>query len=243
MVGGCAAAVAADEAHDRSALALSLVVEEVADDQAQVLEIPVERLQVPGRLQHDVTEALDLGRLPRWPLGGVHPRHVVPDVERQGLLRGQRGKLMRVGDHADLRSAGVDQIHRHPAEAFRQALDRPPGRLGEPQHVVRLGGPERGADEPGPRTSADEHAGGSGVGAAQLQLVPGAQRCREAEGAGEDLGPLQIRLLELQPRQVVHLEDRVAGPPGVLAPQRALLAVQTRVGIVPVDHVALLSNS
>jgi predicted PurR-regulated permease PerM len=41
VVGGRAAAVASDEAHDRAALALSLVVEEVADDQTQVLEVPV----------------------------------------------------------------------------------------------------------------------------------------------------------------------------------------------------------
>ena len=92
-------------------------------------------------------------------------------------------------------------------------------------------GPERGAEEPRPRSAAHDHARRAGVGAAQLQLVGGAQHGGEAERAGERLGADQVRLLELQPGQVVHLDHRVARPPGVLAAQRALLAVQVVVGV------------
>ena len=44
---GVAPPVAADEAHDRAPGPLPGVVEEVADDQSGVLEVPVERFEVP----------------------------------------------------------------------------------------------------------------------------------------------------------------------------------------------------
>jgi len=59
------------------------------------------------------------------------------------------------------------------------------------------------------------------------------------ERAAEHLGPRQVRLLELQPRQVVHLHDRVLGAARVLTRQGAPLAVQTRVGVPLIDHHAL----
>ena len=89
-----------------------------------------------------------------------------------------------------------------------------------------VGRPEGRADEPGPRRLADEHARCTGVAAPQVELVGGAQRRREPEGQGEALGPLQVGLLELQPGQVVDLDDGVGGPAGVLAGQGAVLAVQ-----------------
>src|SRR4029077_7455838 len=61
MVGGGRAAVASDEAHRRSAFALPGEEEEVADDHAEVVEVPVQCLAVPGGLQPHVTEPLDLG--------------------------------------------------------------------------------------------------------------------------------------------------------------------------------------
>jgi hypothetical protein len=42
---------------------------------------------------------------------------------------------------------------------------------------------------------------------------------------GEALGPLQIRLLELQPRQVVDLDEGIAGASRMLARHCAVLAV------------------
>ena len=62
----------------------------------------------------------------------------------------------------------------------------------------------------------------------------------EAERAGERLGAIQIRLLELEPGDVGDLDDRIAGPTGVLARQRALLAVQVVVGADGAAHQNLL---
>jgi hypothetical protein len=70
-----------------------------------------------------------------------------------------------------------------------------------------------------------------------MKFVGSAHRRREAEGSGEQLGPLKIGFLELEPGQVVHLDDRVARPTRVLARQRTLLTVQTSVRVMPVDHV------
>ena len=62
VVGRGRAAVAADEAHHRPTGALAGVEEEVADDHPEVVEVEVERLGVPGGLQHDVSEPLNA-----WP--------------------------------------------------------------------------------------------------------------------------------------------------------------------------------
>jgi hypothetical protein len=48
----------------------------------------------------------------------------------------------------------------------------------------------------------------------------------EAEGVGEPLRGIEVRLLELQPRQVLDLDHRVLRPPGAVTPLGALLAVQ-----------------
>ena len=53
----------------------------------------------------------------------------------------------------------------------------------------------------------------------------------EAECPREDGRTDQVWLLEFQPGQVADLDDGVAGAPGVLPGQRALLAVQVFVGI------------
>ena len=227
---GCRAAVAADEAHRRAALALPRVVQEVADDQPEVLQVPVQRLEVRGGLQHHVAQPLHLRGRPRRALGGVGAREFVPEVEDVRLLAGQRGQLVRAGDHPDRDPARVGQVDGDPAEALRQRLASAPGGVGQPQHVGLVRGPERRADEPRPRTAAHEHARRAGVGAAQLQLVGGAPHRGEPERAGERLGAVQVRLLELQPGQVGTLMTGFARPSRVLARQRALLAVQSRCG-------------
>jgi hypothetical protein len=74
------------------------------------------------------------------------------------------------------------------------------------------------------------------LGAPQVQLARGPPGGREAERAGEDLGPSQVGFLELQPGEIADLDDRVDGPARVLAGQGALLAVQAGVRVVLVDH-------
>lgn len=72
--------------------------------------------------------------------------------------------------------------------------------------------------------------GEAGEGAAQPQLALGAGGNREAEVTGEDLGPVQVGLLELQPGQVGHLDHGIPGPSRMLAAQGALLTVEVLVG-------------
>src|SRR6185437_4030335 len=63
-----------------------------------------------------------------------------------------------------------------------------------------------------------------------VQLICGAQRGSETERRGERLGPGEIRLFELEPENVLDLDDRVGRAPWMLAPQGALLTVQPIVG-------------
>ena len=85
--------------------------------------------------------------------------------------------------------------------------------------------------------------GASGVGAAQLQLVGGAQNGGEAERARERLGPVQVRLLELQPGDVGTLITGLRDRPGCSPRQGALLAVQVVVSADGVAHHDLLGKS
>ncbi|WP_256334857.1 hypothetical protein [Lentzea albidocapillata] len=91
-----------------------------------------------------------------------------------------------------------------PPRLFRQLHHPPVGRAREPDHVGRLGGAESGPGERRSRAAADQHAGRTGFGAAQVQLVRRAQRGRETEGVREQLSFGQVGFLELQSREVVH---------------------------------------
>src|SRR5699024_6943932 len=71
VVGGDRPQVAAHKAHDGAPLALPLVVEEVTDDEAEVLQIPVEAVEIVGALEHHVSDSLDPRRFARRALGGV----------------------------------------------------------------------------------------------------------------------------------------------------------------------------
>jgi len=86
------------------------------------------------------------------------------------------------------------------------------------------------------RAAPQNHARCSGVGAAQMQLVRRARDGAEAEREGERLGANQVRLLELQPGDVVHLDHRIAGSPRMFPGSSALLAVQVVVGADGVAH-------
>ena len=144
VVGGRRAAVAADEAHRRAAVALARVVHEVADDQPEVVEVPVQRLDVLGALQHDVSQPLHAGRLARRPLRGVGAPQLVPEVEGVRLLRGQLGQFVCVGDDPDRDPVRIGQVHRDPADRLRQRASLRAGRAGEPLDVGLLLRGERG---------------------------------------------------------------------------------------------------
>jgi hypothetical protein len=116
MVGGRPAAIATDEAHHRSAVPPTRVVEEVADDHPEMIEVPVERFAVLSRLHHHVPEPLHPRRLARRALRGVDPPEFVPKVELVRRLRRQCLQLMSAVHHPDRHTAGIDQVDRHAAE-------------------------------------------------------------------------------------------------------------------------------
>jgi len=62
----------------------------------------------------------------------------VSDVPEERCLRGQRGQLVRIGDHPHPGPARITQVHRDPAEALRQRGDRPSGRVGQPDDIKAL---------------------------------------------------------------------------------------------------------
>ncbi len=178
VVGGRRAAVAADEAHHRPPLALPRVVQEVADDQAEVLEIPVQRLQVPVWSAAPRDRAAAPRPAPAAAAGWRSSASAAcPTFNVSGACPG---------------SAGVRGCRRPPAPAAPLGSTRstvtPPMLSGSVatfrpvasasrSDVGRVGRPERRADEPRARTLADQHAGRARVGAPQLQLLRGAQRC------------------------------------------------------------------
>jgi hypothetical protein len=172
VVGRGGAAVAADKAHHWPAFALPRVVQEVADDQAQMLQVPVQRLQILGGLQHHVPEALHLRRLARRPLRRVGPWARVAEIELQWFLAGQRRQVVGVRDDANGKPGRVGQLHAQAAHAFRQLRGGRTGRLGQSQDVGGISRPERRADEPRPAL-ADQHARRTRVGTPQLQRVRG----------------------------------------------------------------------
>ena len=228
VIGGDGAAVAADEAQDRPALALAGVVGEVADDHAERVEVPVEGLDVLRGLHHDVSEPLHVGGHPWRALRRVGPDLLVAEVEHVRRLRGgQCLELMGARHHAHRQPARVDQINGQPAQRLRQRAHGGPGRVGQPHQIGLLGGHKRRPEKLLALAAADQHTRRAGVAAAQVQLVLGAQRRGETKGVGKRLGLDQVRLLELQPENVVHLDDRVGRAPRVLSRECALLAVQT----------------
>src|SRR5271166_5838714 len=111
--------------------------------------------------------------------------------------------------------------------------DRPAGAPGQPVQVITGGGLEGRPDEPGARAAADHQARGARLPAPQQQRVRGPVGDGEAEVGAELLGPVQVRLLELQPGQPGHLDQGIARPPRMLPAQSAGLAVQRAVRVLP----------
>ena len=127
----------------------------------------------------------------------------------RGLCSGQRLELVGARHHANRQPAGVDQINGQPAQRLRQLSHRGPGRVGQPHQIGLLGGDKRRPEELLALAAADQHTGRAGVAAAQVQLVVGAQRRGETESVGKRLSLDQVRLLELQPEDVLDLDDRI----------------------------------
>jgi hypothetical protein len=69
-----------------------------------------------------------------------------------------------------------------------------------------------------------------------VQLVGGAQHGGETERPREAFRAIQVRLLERQPRQVAHFDDRVRRAPGMLPAKGTALAVQVFVDVNACCH-------
>ena len=192
-------------------------------------------------MQHDVAQALDLGRFARGALGRVAAGNVVPGVDGLRRLARQRGQLVGAVHHPDQDPARVGQIDRDPAEAVRKLRNLRAGRVGEPQDVGGFGGPERGAQVRRPRSPAHDHTGCAAIGPAQLQLVRRPTHRAETERMRKSLRAGQVRLLELQPGQILGLDRRVGCPTRVLPAEPSLFAVQVVVSPVMGGHRLFLS--
>ncbi len=130
---------------------------------------------------------------------------------------------------------GSTQIDGHAADAFLAAAGAGAGRLGEaeqvglvlslkaaPRNLLRV--PRRtithGAPASVPRSCSSF---------AVRSTVAKPNALAKASAA-------EVGLLELQPGDVVNLDDRIAGAPGMLPGPSALLAVQVSVGTDGVAH-------
>jgi hypothetical protein len=95
------------------------VVLEVADDHPEVVEIPVQRFDVFGGLQHHMAQPLHLGWHSRRTLHRVGAVHVVAEVEDVWTLACQLGQFVCARDHLDRNAAGVHQPNRNATDGFR----------------------------------------------------------------------------------------------------------------------------
>jgi hypothetical protein len=165
-----------------------------------------------------------------------------PEVEENRPLFGQRGQFLGTVHDPHREAGGVEQID-HLAAAGRVHVSHGGGgRAGQPVQVGPLRRAERGADETGRTTAPDHHAGRAGERAPQPQRALTTGGDREAEVTREDLRAVEVGLFELQPRQVGHLDQRIAGAPGVFAAQGPLLAVEVLVGCFDVGLVDVRSG-
>lgn len=165
-----------------------------------------------------MTQVLDPRRFTRRTLGDIRTTAIGAEVEEQRLLLGQRRQFLAAVHHAHGEARRVEQAHDLAAARDVRVLYVRPGRPCEPVQVGPLGGTEHRTDEAGGATTPDHHAGRAREGTAQPELALGTGGDPEAEVTGEDVRPVQVGLLELQPGQVSHLDHRVAGPSGALAP-------------------------
>ena len=158
MIGRDAAAIAADEAHHRASIALPVVVEEIADDQSQVMQVPVQVLQVVHSLQHHMPESLYQCRLMWWTLSGIDPVAWIAEVVGVCVLAPKFGMFGVSGDDLNRLPARIGQSDGDAAQSVRQSVHVLVGGLGEPDDVGILGSCERCTDETGSLSASDDHA-------------------------------------------------------------------------------------
>ncbi|HEX9043052.1 MAG TPA: hypothetical protein VF838_18875 [Trebonia sp.] len=120
-------------------------------------------------------------------------------------IAGQRREFRHAVHHAHREPAGVPQHHRVAAPVRRDRAVRAAGQSVEVGAVGRL---EGGAGEAGPRAAADHQARGGRLPAAQHQRIRCPVGHGEAEVGQEPLGAVKVRLLELEPGQAGHLDQR-----------------------------------
>jgi hypothetical protein len=111
--------------------------------------------------------------------------------------------------------------------------DRPAGAARQPVEIIAGVGLESCPRKAGFTAAADYQARHARPPAAQQQHLWCTVGDREAEVGQEPVGPVEVRLPELQPRQASHLDQRVRRPPGMLAGQGPGLTVQRTVRILP----------
>src|SRR6185437_16151503 len=174
MIGRSLPSVATDEAHRRSAIALAGKKQKVADDHAELLEIPVQRLAILCALQHHMPEALYAGRPARGPLCCIGTQHISPEIEGVRRLSRQRVQLTSAGYHANRHATGVVQVDREPADRLGQGARLSTVGLGKAPDIGLVARQESRPDEPRYGATANEHTRRAWIAATQVQLIAAA---------------------------------------------------------------------
>ncbi|SKT36999.1 Uncharacterised protein [Mycobacteroides abscessus subsp. abscessus] len=173
VIGRRRTAIASDEAHGGPTVALAWEVQEVADDHAEGVEIPVQRLEVFRRLHDEVTEPLHRGRLPTRALGGVDAAKFVSHVVAVQSLRRQHVEGVHSGHHTHRHTARVGEIDRHATDGCGQRPGLCTGRGGQPQQIPFVGSGKRNSQKPAPASAAHDYARCGRIAATQMQFLAG----------------------------------------------------------------------
>ncbi|SKZ84201.1 Uncharacterised protein [Mycobacteroides abscessus subsp. abscessus] len=173
VIGGRRTTIASDEAHGGPTIALAWEVQEVADDHAEGVEIPVQRLEVFRRLHDEVTEPLHGGRLPTRALSGVDAAKIVPHVVAVQSLRRQRAEGVHSSHHMHRHTSRVDEIDRHAADGCGQRPGPCTGRGGQPQQIRSVDSGKRDSQKPAPVSAPHDYARRGRIAATQMQFLAG----------------------------------------------------------------------
>ena len=143
VVDGSRAVVAANEAHRRPAIALAGEEQEVADDHAEVIQVPVQHLKIFRRLQNHMPKPLYPRRLPGRALGGVRAPNVVADIEGVRQLMRKSRMLACPSDHPHGETARISEVDREAADRFGQRSNSDAGDIGKASQVGFVGSLQR----------------------------------------------------------------------------------------------------
>jgi hypothetical protein len=154
-----------------------------------------------------VPKPQELRRLPHGSLGAVGPHRMVTEVECQWLPLRQGRKLGHAVHHTDRESTRVAQFDGVAAPMWGDNASR------GARQPVQVGPGVRGEgrpDEARTDTLTHHQTRCARPPATQKQRLRGPIDGGGAEVDQEPLGARQVRLLELQPGQASHLDDRIA---------------------------------